>query len=632
MSQSRIKELHDIIIKARNNYYNDQPTLSDKAFDAYVDELRVLDPTNPAVTNIGSTVAPSVWKKARHIIPMGSLDKVNTPDEFKKWYNDTCDGEVLFVSEKLDGISIELVYEDSKFVQAITRGDGTIGEDISINVIKMAGVPRVLSGVDFTGSFRGEIILTKTNHKKYFADKANPRNAASGVAKRLDSVGAEYLTVLLYQVIGDIDFKTEKEQFDFLISMGCKTPNHRVLNLGDVINATIDQSAVIYWTGYQHGIRDNLDYDIDGLVFRINDLDKQLSLGDKDLRPKGAKAFKFENEARESIIRDIIWQVGNSGRLTPVAVVDPVVLVGATVTRASVYNMAYIEELGIGIGAKVLVVRANDVIPRIEEVIVAPPGVETAPVFCPSCSGGVLMDGENLICTNPDQCTPQISGRIKNWVSELNILELGDTLIEKLVASGLVKTPADLYKLTEKQLANLDRMGEKSAKNVYDSLWKMNPVPLDIFIGGLSIQMIGSSTIRLLMDEGYDKLSLILALTADQIESVKGIGPIKAEFLASGLKKSRKIIDELLENGVEIKAKVIGSFTGKTFAFTGSMKNKRAVLENMVVNGGGAVKSSVGKGLSYLVIDDINSTSSKAVAARKFGTTLISEDDFLGMV
>lgn len=628
MSQKRIDELSGLIIKARHDYYNDQPTISDKVFDAWRDELEVLDAKNPAVTGIGAPIAPSAWQKAKHQIPMGSLDKVNTPDEFRKWYRDTCAGEDLFVSEKLDGLSIELLYENSRLVQGITRGDGEIGEDITSNVVKMGGVPQILKGVSFTGSFRGEIILTKSNHKKYHADKANPRNAASGVSKRLDGVGAEHLDILLYQVIGDIDFKLEEDQFSFLKKMGCKTPNYQT-----IVDGTNKKSAcelaIEGWTGYQGKVRDNLDYDIDGLVFRVSDMAKQLALGEKDLRPKGAKAFKFENEARESILKDVIWQVGNSGRLTPVAVVDPVQLVGATVTRASLYNLAYIQELGIGIGAKVLVVRANDVIPRIEEVITKPAHVIGAPRKCPVCDGPVKMDGENLICTNTDDCLAQIEGRIKNWVSELNILELGHTLIEKLVAAKLVKTVADLYTLTEKQLANLDRMGDRSAKAVYESLWKVNPITLDLFIGALSIPMIGSSSIRLLMDAGYDNLDAIMSMTRDDMEAIKGMGPGRADSLVIGLEKYKDVIADTMANGLKIKAKVIGNLTGKSFCFTGSMKNKRAALEQMVQDAGGTCKSSVGKGLSYLVIDDVNSTSSKAQAARKMGTALLSEDDFV---
>jgi DNA ligase (NAD+) len=622
MSNKRITELETKIFQARDDYYNGTPTVSDKIFDAWVDELRLLDPTSKAVTAIGSPIAPSEWKKAKHQIPMGSLDKVNLPDELSKWAKDMANGEKLFVTEKLDGLSIEVIYEDGSLHQAITRGDGETGEDITVNVAKMGGVHSHLKH-KFTGSLRGEIIMKKSVHKKHFADKANPRNAASGTSKRLDGVGVEHLDILFYQVLGDVDFKTEAKQFNWLEQQGLNTPNFWTFNDAAEVNS--------HWREYQDKERDKLDYDIDGLVIRVNDMAKQIALGDKDLRPKGAIAFKFDNEARESVIRDIIWQVGNSGRITPVAVVDPVQLVGATVTRASIYNMSYIEELKLDIGATVLVARANDVIPRIEELIKGTGKVAKPPTSCPECNGVIRMDGENLVCTNTDYCRAQIIGRIKNWIKELNLLEWGDTLVEKLVDAKLINDIADLYMLKVDDIANLDRLGEKTAKKVLDILEANKVIPLEVFLGALSIPMIGQSTIKAIMNEGCDTLERFGQLGAAQFEQVPGVGPTKAKFLADGLRHNQNLILRLM-NHVKIKDKVIGTLTGKSVCFTGSMKNKRPLLEKMAADAGADVKSSVGKGLTYLIIADPNSTSSKAVAARKLGTKLISEDDFLELV
>lgn len=629
MSNTRIQELEKKVTQARADYYNQQPTVSDKVFDAWVDELRLLDPKNKAVTAIGAPIAPSEWKKARHQIPMGSLDKVNLPVELTKWADDLANGEILFVTEKLDGLSIEVIYEDGKVTQAITRGDGETGEDVTVNVVKMGGVPSQLTDLfgnisNFTGSLRGEIIMCKSNHKLHFADKANPRNAASGTCKRLDGVGVEYLDVMFYQALGDVDFQTEKDQFIWLEKFGCQTPNYWTFNTVDEVNK--------HWRAYQDVTREKLDYDIDGLVIRINDMEKQISLGDKDMRPKGAIAFKFDNESRESVIRDITWQVGNSGRLTPVATVDPVVLVGATVTRASIYNLSYIEELELDVGATVLVARANDVIPRIEELVKGTGTIAKAPSNCPACAGYVDMQGENLVCTNTATCPAQVVGRIKNWIKELNVLEWGDTLIEKLVESKKVTTVADLYLLTVDDLASLDRMGKKSAQKCFDLLWASKEVPLEVFLGALSIAMIGQSTIKAIMNAGCDSLEKFGQLGATEFEQVPGVGPTKAKSLADGLFANQKLILQIIDNGVEIKVRAQGTLTGKSVCFTGSMKNKRPMLEKMAADVGADVKGNVGKGLTYLIIADPNSTSSKAVAARKLGTTLISEEDFLELV
>lgn len=620
---NRIQELESKIFQARTNYYNHQPTVSDKVYDAWVDELRVLDPTNKAVTAIGAPVVPSEWKKAKHQIPMGSLDKVNVPNELSKWVKDMAGNEKLFVTEKLDGLSIEVIYENGSLHQAITRGDGETGEDVTVNVVKMGGVHSHLKN-NFTGSLRGEIIMTKSNHKNHFADKANPRNAASGTCKRLDGIGVDKLDIIFYQVLGDVDFKTEVDQFNWLKNHGCHVPNFWLFANDDEVND--------HWRDYQDTEREKLDYDIDGLVIRVNDMAKQMALGDKDMRPKGAIAFKFDNEARESVIRDITWQVGNSGRLTPVATVDPVVLVGATVTRASIYNLAYIEDLALDVGATVLVARANDVIPRIEELIKGTGKTAKPPSRCPECNGLTTMQGENLVCTNTAKCPAQIIGRIKNWVKELNILEWGDTLVERLVESGKVKTVADLYTLTVDDLASIDRMGKKSAQKCYDTLWAGAEIPLEVFLGGLSIPMIGQSTIKAIMNAGCDTLEKFGQLSSVHFEQVPGVGPTKARSLARGLQDYKDVILAILDNGVKIKLRAVGNMTGASVCFTGSMKNKRPVLEKMAADAGADIKGSVGKGLTYLVIADPNSSSSKAVAARKLGTKLISEEEFLDLV
>ena len=618
---NRIQQLEQKIIQARNDYYNHQPKYTDQVYDAWVDELRALDPINKAITAVGAPIVPSEWKKAKHQIPMGSLDKVNTPDELNKWV-DTLPDSKLLITEKLDGLSIEVIYENSKLVQAITRGNGEIGEDITVNVAKMVGVPSTLKD-NFSGSLRGEIIMKKSVHKQYFSDKANPRNAASGVSKRLDGVDVDKLDVLFYQALGDMDFGAEQAQFVWLINQGLNTPNWWVVKTADDVNKK--------WRKYQDVNRDTLDYDIDGLVVRVDDLEKQMALGDKDMRPKGAIAFKFDNEARESTIQDIIWQVGNSGRITPVAILSPVILVGATITRASLYNQAYIDELGLDVGAVVLVSRANDVIPRVEEVIKGTGTVRGGPDSCPQCQSETKIDGENLICTNSKTCPAQVVGRIKNWVSELNLLEWGDALIDKLVESGKVKTVADLYKLTIDDIANLDRLGEKTAKKCLDILWANNEISLDIFIGGLSIPMIGSSSIRTIMNAGCDTLEKFGQLNASQFEQVSGIGPTKAKCLEDGLKDNQQLILAILNNGVKIKTKVYGKLTGCKIAITGSIKTKRADLEKFIVDNGGENKSSVGKSCTHLVIADVNSTSSKAVAARKLGIKLVDEESLLNL-
>lgn len=625
MSKLRIQELEQRILKARDAYYNNgNITMSDQAYDALVDELKNLDPTNQAITMIGAPIRPTEWKKAKHQIPMGSLDKVNTPEELTKWANDVAPSEKFFVMDKLDGISIELIYENSKLVSALTRGDGFTGEEVIVNVVKMKGVQATLLSSNFTGSLRGEIIMHKSVHQKYFSKMANPRNATTGITKRLDGTDSEHLNVIFYQAIGNIEFDTEEDQEKWLIFNCLDTPISKLCNSAQEVND--------YWQEYQDKTRAQLDWEVDGLVVRINDLVKQTALGEHNLKPKGCKAFKFDNESRETILLDVLWQTGHSGRLSPVAVFEPVNIGGANIERASIYNLSYIEELGLDVGATILVSRNNDVIPSVKEVIKGTGSVAKAPPNCPECAGYVEMQGEYLICTNSNSCPAQIKGRFHNWIKELNLLEWGDSLIDKLVESGKVNTIADLYTLTVDDLVSLERMGKKSAKKCYDLLWAAKEVPLEVFLGGLSIPMIGQSTIKLIMKEGCDTLEKFGQLGAEQFEQVPGVGPIKAKSLADGLKYNQQLILDLLDNGVVIKTRVTGKLSNTSICFTGTMTNKRSDLEKMAASAGADIKSSVGKGLTYLVISDPNSNSSKAVSARKIGTKLLSEDEFINLI
>jgi DNA ligase (NAD+) len=621
----RIKELETKINQARKDYYNGQSTMSDMAYDTMVDELFVLDPKNPAVIGIGADPV-SNWEKFIHKTPMGSLNKTHTNEEYIQWHNKYIGNkDEVLVTLKLDGLSVSLIYENGILVNASTRGSGTVGEKITPNVAKMIGVPlRLNKKIDIT--VRGEMLLSKDNHKKFFSTYSNTRNAASGISRRYDGDGCDKLSVLVYQLFSDdVNIKTQKEQFVELQNLGFTVPTFYVVKTAKEVIALKDK--------YQSSLRDKFEYELDGMVIHQNDLAKQESYGMLNGRPYASIAMKFDSIAKEALVSDIQIQCGNSGRLTPVAIFSPKVnLMGADVERASLHNFSNIATLGIDIGATVLVCRSGDVIPFVEEVVKSTGTIFQPPTNCPECGTHIIENGEYIQCPNTTGCRSQIIGRIKNWVKELNLLEWGDTLIEKLVDSKLVANVVDLYKLTVDDLANLDRMGEKSAQKCYDILWANREISLEVFLGALSIPMIGQSTIKAIMNAGCDTLKKFGQLKAEHFEQVPGVGPTKAEFLAKGLEDNQNLILDLLHNGIKIKAKIVGAMTGKSVCFTGAMVNKRPVLEKMAAEAGADVKNSVGRGLTYLVIADPNSTSSKAQAARKLGTKLISEDDFLELV
>jgi DNA ligase (NAD+) len=635
LEEQQADELEGKVSGWRIAYEKGSPVVPDEVYDAALDELRALRPDSPQIKAIGAPVV-SMWEKVSHGVPMGSLDKVNLPVELLRWVEgtgfpvlSTNDWKYLFWTEKLDGISIHLQYKDGQFVRAITRGDGTTGEVITPNVRKMKGVVHEIPG--FSGSIRGEIILLKSDLIKHFPGYANTRNTASGISKRYDHLGSEHLTVFTYAVL-DSDIReatmhnhgTEEAQFNWLKAQGFIVPAYGTVSSVAEVNQV--------WEAYQASTRDSLDYDIDGLVVRIDRLDLQYSLGEKDGRPLGAVAFKFAPITRESTIERFDWQVGGSGRITPVAVFTPVNVLGATITNASVYNIAEIKRLNIDVGSRVLVARANDVIPKILAGLDNPSGKTALPPSqCPVCGFSVEMEGEYLVCSNTADCPAQAEGRVERWIKSLDIKEWGEVLIEKLVASGKVKTVPDLYSLTVPALAEVDRISEGVADKLLKILWAKNPIPLDSLVGALSVPGCGSSTFRLLMDAGHDTWAKIRSLNAATMVKVPGLGPVKSQTLATWFSQHGHLVDDLLAKGVKIKEIVKGGLTGKSFCFTGSMTRKRGDLEGMVTAAGGVVKGSVGKGLTYLVIADPNSTSSKAVAARKNGTTCISEEEFVEM-
>ncbi len=631
-TRARAAELAKRVEKHRAAYYAGKPEISDAAYDAIEDELRAIDPTNPVLAKVGSATLVDEWEKARHEIPMGSLNKAVDEDELRAWIarcNELLekDGkgpieEDLFVAEKLDGISIEVIYRDGKMVDAITRGDGDLGERITPNVARMKGVPPRIKD-NRSMSVRGEIILRLSDMKAHFTTGTSPRNLAAGTSKRFDGTGSEHLTVLFYDVADQLDVPTEVEKFAFLRTLGFATPRTAHGSVDDVMKLYRD---------YSSSIRASLDYEIDGLVVYVNDLHTQALLGEVNKRPRGAVAFKFASPAKVTTVLEVRWETGPSGRVTPVAIVAPVELAGATVQRASLHNASNVRALGIGAGDEVLVSRRNDVIPYVEEVVDHKGNKAPIPTTCAVCGATVSQEGEYLICRNLT-CRAVVEGRIQNWIAAIGALEWGDKLIEQLVEAKLVSEPRDLYKLTWEQMASLDRRGEKSAKKCLAELTSRLPISLPVFVAALGMDNFALQTAKLLIANGFDTIEKMLAAEEEKIAAISGLGPIKAASIVRGLKSRADEIQRLLDAGiVPVPPKLEGPLAGVTFCFTGSSTKPRSELTQMVESRGGRVLASVTKELQYLVIADPASTSSKAVKARKLGTKLIDEEGLMSLI
>jgi DNA ligase (NAD+) len=629
---ARIAELAKLLRTYKDAYYNGTPLVSDAAYDALEDELRALDPEHEVLKSIGApTTAVTVWEKARHAIPMGSLNKAVDEQEFRDWA-ERCDelgGKAglaaikgdLFITEKLDGLSLAVTYEKGVLSDAITRGDGLVGERITANARRMKGVPaRLKHPVSVT--VRGEIILKLSDLKKAFPGAANPRNQASGTSKRFDGQGCEHLTVLFYDLDGE-DHPHEVAKFSRLAALGLQVPNAQATDL---------DGAVALHREYAKARRAKLDYEIDGLVVRANDVHVQHMLGEKANRPRAAVAYKFASQAKVTKLIDVVWETGSSGRVSPVAVVEPVELAGATVQRASLHHAANIAALGLGLGDDVLVSRRNDVIPYVEEVVTSRGKAIKPPTRCAVCKQALTVVGEFLACKN-QACSAVVEGRLQNWVDAQGILDWGEKLISQLVEAKLAREPADLYKLKPEQIANLERRGMVIAQKVLDNLRAQLPLSLAKFLAALGIENFGLQTAKAMVAAGLDSIEKVQAASLAELAAISGVGPAKGKAAFEGLKARKAEIARLLAVGVvPVNKANAGPLAGKSFCFTGALSRPRKELEQLVEDRGGTLLNGVTNELNYLVMADPLSGSSKAQKAQKYGTQCLDEAQFLALI
>ena len=526
-------------------------------------------------------------------------------------------------------------YDNGYLTRALTRGDGEIGEDITRNVRLMKGVPHKLS--KFSGFIRGEIVCRLGDFVKHFPGESNPRNTASGTAKRQSNYEqCKYLTVIAYKVLPDKGtnpiLPTKCSEFAWLA-----TGNDFRLPAFDVVTSI--ESVLACYDAHIATERAKLDYLIDGLVVEIDNKAKAEAAGKRNGRPAGAIAFKFPHETAETTLRDIVWQVGSSGRITPVAQFDTVRIAGANISQASLHNVANIHRLAargapatpgdlLAEGDTILVSRRNEVIPFFEAVLVVDEDAENffdIPTKCPSCDGPLVIEGEYLICKNSDACTAQASGVIKRWVKKIEVLHVGDKLIDAWYDAGLIADIADLYTLDLKKAEETDLNGRRaggSATKAHKNLHAKKTLPLATIVGSLGIPWIGRSMTQIIVDGGFNTLDKMFAATVSDIASLPKVGHTKAASFVNGLKAKELLIGKLLANGIE-RAVPSGPLVGTTFCVTGS---RDKALIDALIDAGATQKSSVTKELSYLILKDANSTSGKAKKARSYGTACIDND------
>jgi len=635
-----VNEIRNTLIAADNAYYNlSNSTMSDKEYDIHKDILRKINPEDPYLKQIGANVEMTEWKKYKHTIPMYSLNKVNSVEEFTKWANEIND-EYYMVMDKLDGASLSLDYKNGNLVAATTRGDGIEGEMILSNVLKMKNVKKNIP--NFTGSLRAEIFLLREdfeeinrikreNEEKEFS---NPRNAANGIAKRFDRNWSEYLSVLHYDIIG-IDVDSESEKFLFFDKNEIKICFHELAKKEHVIEI---------FHNFENYLRAKTKYDIDGLVIKCNNIKLQEKHGFLGANLKAAIAWKFEAMSAETTLLDVEWSLGNSGRITPVAIVEKVPCGGVNITHVTLHNVNTFLVHNLRYNDKVQIKRANDVIPYFEKVIFSDEKSKKIefPIYCPICNDKTTIEGEYLVCKNP-KCDGLMLGNINKWINSIEIMDVGDKIIEQLYKHSLIKDPADLYTLKKEDILKLERMGERSTNKLLENINSKKEITIPQFISGLNMPNFSGKTAESIIKSGYDTIDKIQNLSKEELVKISGIGEKTADQIINGLNDKKIIIEKLLKvitiKQIERKKAMNNNLEGKSFCFTGAIQRcedgKRLTRENMwdiVLENGGVVEVSVKKGLSYLVVADPNSVSSKTQKAKKLGVEILSESDFFKMI
>ncbi|WP_304016166.1 NAD-dependent DNA ligase LigA [Nonlabens dokdonensis] len=681
--KEQIQSLRDELREHNYNYYvNDNPTISDFEFDKKLEQLKTLeaahpefyDATSPSV-RVGGEVTKN-FNTVKHINRMYSLDNSYSIEDLRDWetrIKKIVDGDIQYTCElKYDGASISLHYENGKFVQAVTRGDGNQGDEVTANVRTIKSVPLQLKGDDVPEKFeiRGEIVLPWDGFHKMNEERAeqgldlyrNPRNTASGSLKLQDSaeVAKRPLDCLLYQLAGEnLPVKSQFDSLTLARKWGFKAPQESKL-----VNSI---EEVFEFINHWDVARKELPYETDGVVIKVNSLDQQEELGFTAKAPKWAMAYKFAAEQVSTRLEEITYQVGRTGSITPVANLEAVEISGTTVRRASLHNADQIEKLDIRVGDEVYVEKGGEIIPKIVAVdLTKRPENSTPTVYathCPECNTELVRtDGDaKHYCPNDMACPPQVKGRIEHFISRkaMDIDGIGAETVGQLVDAGFINNYADLYDLTVEQVLPLERMAQKSAENMINGIEASKQVPFERVLFGLGIRYVGETVAKKLakhyknvdalfnMPAEPEKTSIDLfadvSSAADkkmeELTAVPEIGESIAQSLVEFIQNEDQmaIVERLKNAGLQFalsEEQLEGQtdkLTGKSFVISGVFEMSRNDLKKLVEDNGGKNSSSISSKTDYLIRGD-KMGPSKLEKAEKLGITMISEQEFLAMI
>jgi len=658
-ARQKIVALRDKIRYHEHRYYVlDDPEVSDAEFDRLVNELKALEAEHPELVTPDSPTQRVGGKpregfvKVPHSSAMLSLDNAYSEDELRDWerrvHELSGESRVDYVCElKLDGMSLALRFAGGRLALGITRGDGTVGEDVTLNVRTVRSVPLTISAKTLAKAVvppnfevRGELLMPLSAFQRMNDEReqqgllkfANPRNATAGTVRVLEpNVTAQrrldFFSYALF-VNGRTIFERHSETLKALQSVGFKVnPNHRLVHNLDQVWEFINE-----WEAK----RDSLPYEIDGIVIKVDRITLQEELGYTGKAPRWAIAYKFAARSGVTQIEDILVQVGRTGKLTPVAALKPVSIGGTTVSRATLHNMDEIERLGVRIGDSVLVERGGDVIPKVVKVLEDKPrGTREfhMPEHCPECGGHVVRaEGEaDHRCVNAN-CPAKLRESIRHFASRgvMNIEGMGDALVNQFVETGLVKDVADIYDLTEDKLLKLERMGKKSAQNILDEIENSKNLPLERVIYGLGIRFVGERTAQFLA-EAFGSTDALMNASEEDLQRVNEIGPRVSASIREFFDEPKNValVERLREKGLTFKGRKkqrATTLAGKTFVLTGTLeRHTRDEAKKLIEDAGGRVSGSVSKKTDYVVAGA--EAGSKLDKARELGVKVIGEKE-----
>ncbi len=640
----RMKELIEKLNNASKHYYQlADPVMTDYEYDKLYDELVKLENETGIVLsssptqNVGYEVLSSL-KKVRHEKRMLSLDKTKEVEKLKSWLLDK-DG---VLSWKLDGLTIVLKYNNGELVQAVTRGNGEVGEDITHNAKVFHNLPLKIS---YKGelTLRGEGVISYKEFERINEELPddekykNPRNLCSGTVRQLNSQIAADRNVMFYafalvSTSGDIDFDLRTEEFDFLESLGFTVVEHVVVNA-----KTIEKEVLEFEKKIEYN-----DFASDGLVLSYNDIHYGKSLGETAKFPKDSIAFKWKDELAETTLREIEWSTSRTGLINPIAVFDTVELEGTSVNRASVHNLSILEDLKLGIGDRIEVYKANMIIPQIAENITKT-GPAPIPESCTVCGGEIevrmVKEGKFLYCTNPN-CHAQIVKSLSHFASRdaMNIEGLSEETIKKFVENKFIENYTEIFEIGKykDEITSMEGFGEKSFENLINAIEKSKNVNMANFIYALGINQVGLSNAKLLCKNMDYSIENIKKATQEDLEAIEGFGAVIAHSIYSYFANSENItlLDKAL-NVIKFNAENLSTapktMEGLTFVITGDVEHfkNRKELQAKIEEMGGKVTGSVTSKTSFLINNDVFSTSSKNKKAKELGVPIITENQFI---